>query len=124
MQKAGAMLETIIVKEMLQIQGTPGQIKQVAKGHKKIKASPKTPKGTIWATKTVKRGPYGDMDDEKFCGPSTIWATKRKNAAHIIVWATKFFVAHTRSLNVAFFFDAQSLGFECRTSKIFSPPIV
>ena len=43
MQKAGAMLETIIVKERLQIQGTSGQIKQVAKGHKKRKASPKTP---------------------------------------------------------------------------------
>jgi len=68
MQKAGAMLETIIVKEMLQIQGTPGQIKQVAKGHKKIKASPKHPKV-----------PYGPR--------------KQQNAAHMIIWATKNFVA-------------------------------
>ena len=45
------------------------QIKQLAKGHKKSKASPKTP-------------PTG-----------TIWATKRKNAAHIILWATKNFMA-------------------------------
>ena len=81
MQKAGAMLETIIVKERLQIQRTSGQIKQVAKGHKKRKASPKTPTGTIWATETVKRGPYDDMDDEKFRGPSSMWATKRENAA-------------------------------------------
>ena len=96
MQKAGTMLETIIVKERLQIQGTSGQIKQVAKGHKKIKASPKTHKGTIWATKTVKRGPYDHMGDEKFRGPSTIWATKLENAAHIVIWATNVFVAHIR----------------------------
>ena len=42
---------------------------------------------------TKKRGPYYSMGDEKFCGPSTLWATKRENAAHIIFWATKFFVA-------------------------------
>ena len=73
------------------------QIKQLAKGHKKSKASPKTRflpilsygrRKISWPQnhmghETEKRGPYYRMGDEKFRGPSTIWATKRKSAAHM-----------------------------------------
>ena len=68
--------------------------KTTSKGPQKKKSvAQNTPHKYHMGHEMKKRGPYYSMGDEKFRGPSTIWATKRKNAAHIIVWATKNFVA-------------------------------
>ena len=63
----------------------------------------------LWVDKTTSKGPQKKKSVARNTPTGTIWATKRKNAAHIIVWATKFFVAHTRSFNVAFNFSTPNL---------------